>query len=77
MTGLFGIPGAVIAVLLIVADVVLRITGHDAQVFDQTVPVVAAVYLGGQVATHAVLASAKTTTVTSENGKTTTTNGHS
>lgn len=76
MTGLFGIPGAVIAVLLIVADVVLRVTGHDAQVFDQTVPVVAAVYLGGQVATHALMAN-KTTVTTSENGKTTTTNGHS
>lgn len=77
-TASWDVPGAIIAGLLVVADVALHITGHDAAVFDQTVPVIAALYLGGRVATTSahLAAAAGASTTTSENGKTTTTTGH-
>lgn len=74
---MWDLPGAVIAGLLIAADVVLHLWGHDAVVFDQTVPVIAALYLGGRVAsTSAAASNGKTTTTTTEAGKTTITTGH-
>ena len=74
---IWDIPGALIAGLLIAADVALHLTGHEASVFDNTVPVIAALYLGGRMTTTAAVASnGKTTTATSEEGKTTITTGH-
>lgn len=72
------LPGALVAALLIVADVALHISGHDAAVFDQTVPVIAALYLGGRAASTSALASnGKTTTATTTpDGHTTITTGH-
>lgn len=71
------VPGAVIAGLLVLADVALHISGHDAAVFDSTVPVIAALYLGGRVATTSahVAGAAGASTTTSENGRITTTTG--
>lgn len=51
------VPGSLVAGLLIGADVVLRMTGHDAATFDATIPVITALYLGGRVATVAVHAA--------------------
>lgn len=74
---MWDIPGAAIAALLIAADVALHMTGHEAVVFDNTVPVIAALYLGGRLSTNsAAAANGKTTTATSEDGKTTITTGH-
>lgn len=74
---MWDLPGAVIAAMLIAADVALHMSGHEAAVFDQTVPVIAALYLGGRVAsTSAAASNGKTTTTTTEDGKTTIVSGH-
>lgn len=53
----FNIPGLVVAVAMIVADVVLHITGHPVAEFDTVMPVIAAVYIAGSASTHAAAAA--------------------
>ncbi len=47
------LAGTLVAVSLIVADVYLRASGHDARVFDEAIPTIVALYLGGRLAISA------------------------
>lgn len=47
------LAGTLVAALLIGSDVALRMTGHDAKVFDEAIPLIVALYLGGRVAISA------------------------
>lgn len=47
------LPGFIIAALILVLDAVLHILGHKTVVYDQAVPTIVALYLGGQVGVQA------------------------
>ena len=42
--------GTLVAMTLILGDVGLHLTGHSAEVFDQAIPIIVALYLGGRTA---------------------------